>query len=111
MDRGRTQVRVAIGEGTDSQKGAIAQLTRDSIQSSTGKHYVGGSECHGELLRSFLRNGTKTGLVAFKPVVEKLAGMESVALFVRWMEFDARAMPLGSQDAFAFFEVVEAHIG
>lgn len=100
-----TEGGIANGAGSDRQKVAVANVGGHTVQAPASEKNVGRTEAEGRLLRRL----TGDTLVHLQAVVEKLAGVESVALLARCMEFKARAVPFGCPDAFVFFEVVESH--
>jgi len=84
----------------------------EAFEPPAHNHHVGRGEGEREFFRWF--TVTVATVIGFEAVVKKLAGMEAVAVLARGLrvgqkELDTGTVLLRGEDAFVFFELVEAH--
>lgn len=114
------QVGVAVGQSAHGEQVAVAEVFGEAFEPPAQNHHVGSGEGEREFFRWSLRSlrtatfATIAAVIGFETVVQKLAGVEAVAVLAPCLrisqeELDTRTVLLGGEDAFAFFELVEAH--
>ncbi len=110
------QVGVTGGQSAHGEQFAIAEMFGQAVEAPAHNHHVGRGEGEREFFRWSLRTATIAAVIGLEAVVKKLAVVEAVAVLARGLpvgqeELDTGTMLLSGEDAFVFFELVQAHKG